>query len=196
MSFLIKNGDVSIRKMEDDIRDYKLMAKWLTTAELLDYYEGRSNPFCLDKVIKKYAPRAKGEEAVIPCIIEHKEKPIGYVQYYCVDPDEYNVGDNINIKNYIRPHGMDLFIGETDNWNKGVGTIVVKSLISYLFENENADIILIDPQTWNERAIRCYEKSGFIPMLIIKNREMHDGEYKDSLIMSISIDDWKIKNAL
>lgn len=31
-------------------------------------------------------------------------------------------------------------------------------------------------------------------MVVIKNREMHDGEYKDSLIMSISFEDWKTNN--
>lgn len=191
MKYLFQNGNIGIRKMEDNITDYKLMAKWLSTEELLDYYEGSSNSFDLEKVIKKFAPRAKGEVAVAPCIIEYNQKAIGYIQYYLIEPDEYDVGDAINMKNYRLPYGIDLFIGETDNWNKGIGTIAVRSLISYLFNSKNADIIFIDPQAWNKRAIRCYEKSGFIPMVVIKNREMHDGEYKDSLIMSISFEDWK-----
>lgn len=194
MNYLFSDRNISIRKMEDDIMDYSIMAKWLSTEELLNYYEGSSNSFNLEKVIKKFAPRAKGEESVVPCILEHNQKPIGYIQYYPIEFDEYDIGDTIYFKNYMFPYGMDLFIGETDDWNKGIGTIVVKSLISYLFENENADIILIDPQTWNKRAIRCYEKSGFTPMIIVKNREIHDEEYKDSLIMSISFEDWKTDN--
>lgn len=194
MRYLFQNGNIGVRKMEDNIEDYKLMTKWLSTGELLDYYEGRSNSFDLEKVIKKFAPRAKGEVAVAPCLIEHNEKAIGYIQYYPIEPDEYEVGDTINLKNYKMPYGIDLFIGETDNWNKGNGTTVVKSLISYLFIKKDADIIFIDPQKWNTRAIRCYEKSGFIPRVVIKNREMHDGEYKDSLIMSISLEDWKMNS--
>lgn len=194
MNYLFSNGNISIRKMEDDIMDYSLMAKWLSTEELLNYYEGRSNSFNLEKVIKKFAPRAKGKELVIPCIIESNQKPIGYIQYFRIEPDGYDVGDAINLKNYVLPYGMDLFIGETDNWNQGIGTSVVRALMTYLFENENADIVFIDPQTWNKRAIRCYEKSGFATMAVIKDREMHDGEYKDSLIMSISFEDWKANN--
>ncbi|GLC31775.1 GNAT family N-acetyltransferase [Clostridium omnivorum] len=194
MEYLFQNGDIGIRKMEDNITDYKLIAKWLSTEELLDYYEGRSNSFDLEKVIKKFAPRAKEEEAVVPCIIEHNQKAIGYIQYFIIEPGGYDVGDSINMKSYRLPYGMDLFIGETDNWNKGIGTMIVRSLISYLFNNKNADIIFIDPQTWNKRAIRCYEKSGFIPMIVIKNREMHDGEYRDSFIMSVSYEEWKTNN--
>jgi hypothetical protein len=39
---------------------------------------------------------------------------------------------------------------------------------------------------WNKRAIRCYEKCGFKAIGIIKERELHDGEYKDSLIMCMT----------
>lgn len=191
MGYLFQNDDIGIRRMEDNMEDYKLMAKWLSTDEVLDYYEGRSNKFDLEKVIKKFAPRVKGQEAVIPCLIEYRQRAIGYIQYYPIEPNEYDIGDTINMNNYSLPYGMDLFIGETDTWNIGIGTKAVKSMISYLFMNKIADIIFIDPQTWNKRAIRCYEKSGFTPRVVIKNREMHDGEYKDNLIMSISLDAWK-----
>ena len=53
-------------------------------------------------------------------------------------------------------------------------------------QNENADIIFIDPQTWNKRAIRCYEKCGFNPIMVAENRELHDDEPKDCLIMVIT----------
>jgi len=59
----------------------------------------------------------------------------------------------------------------------------------YLFQDENADIIFIDPQTWNKRAVRCYEKSGFNPIMVAKNRELHDDEPKDCLIMVITAKD-------
>ena len=194
MKYIFQSDNIGIRKMEDEITDYKHMTKWLSTEELLDYYAGRSNSFTLEKVIKKYAPRVKGEDAVIPCLIEFSQKAIGYIQYYPIEPDKYNVNDIINMDGYTFPYGIDLFIGETDNWSKGIGTIVLRGLISYLFKDKNADIILIDPQTWNKRAIRCYEKSGFIPRGVVKNRELHDGEYKDSLIMSISFEEWNTNN--
>jgi aminoglycoside 6'-N-acetyltransferase len=194
MKYLFQNEQIALRKMEDIITDYELMAKWLSTEEVLDYYEGRSNSFDLEKVIKKFAPRVKGEVEVVPCLIEHSQKPIGYIQYYIANPEEYEVGNTINMKNYRSPYGIDLFIGETDNWNKGIGTTALCAMISYLFNSKNADIIFIDPQTWNKRAIRCYEKSGFIPRGVIKNRELHDGEYKDSLIMAISYEEWKTNN--
>lgn len=194
MDYLLENKNIRIRKMKDIITDYNLMVKWLTNNELLDYYEGHNHSFDLEKVIKKYSPRTKGEEAVMPCIIEHNKIPIGYIQYYPIEADEYDGNDSINIEKYKLPYAIDMFIGETKNWSKGIGTSALKSLVSYIFENLNADIILIDPHTSNKRAIRCYEKSGFLPMTIIKNREIHDGQYMDSLIMSITHEDWEENN--
>ena len=38
--------------------------------------------------------------------------------------------------------------------------------------------------SWNKRAIQSYKKSGFQPLKIIKDMELHDDEYKDGLLMA------------
>ncbi len=114
MNYLCKSNDISIRKMEDDIKDYSLMAKWLSTGEILDYYGGRNNPLDLEEAMKKFAPRIMAEEAVVPCFMEYNGMAIGYIQYYRIEPNGYDVRDAINMKNYRLPYGIDLFIGESD----------------------------------------------------------------------------------
>lgn len=183
MNYIYQNNSIAFRKMEDCLGDYILLAKWLSDPAVLEFYEGRDNPFNLAKVMEKFVPRARGESEVTPCIIEYDNQAIGYIQYYMVDADEYEVRDKIEIGKYIFPYGMDLFIGETEYWNMGIGTNLVKGMIQYLIKNENADGIFIDPQTCNKRAIKCYEKCGFKPVTIIEKRELHEGEYKDNLIM-------------
>jgi len=186
MNYICQNETITIRVMEDCKEDYDLLTKWLSNPDVLQYYEGKSNLYDIGKVMKKFAPRAKGDELVFQCIIQYNCQAIGYIQYYQIDYGDYGItGENI-VGKYLCPFGVDLFIGETDYWNKGLGTKLLSSLIKYLFEYKNADIVFIDPQTWNKRAIRCYEKVGFKAKDIIKNREFHDGEYKDSLIMYIT----------
>jgi len=186
MNYVCKDSIIGIRKLEDCLDDYTLLAKWLSDPVVLDYYEGRSNPFDLEKVMEKFAHRARGESQVIPCIIEYNEKAIGYIQYYKASFSEYGVTELADIQKFVQPYALDVFIGETNYWSKGIGTKAIQMLIKYIFEIKNADIIFIDPQTWNKRAVRCYEKCGFKAVKIIEKRELHDGEYKDSLIMSIS----------
>jgi aminoglycoside 6'-N-acetyltransferase len=172
--------------MEDNLGDYSLLAEWLSNQAVLEYYEGRDKSFDLDKVINKFGPRVRGEKQVTPCIIEYERCPIGYIQYYKVDFGEYGINDEVDIKKYVSPYAIDLFIGNTNYWNKGIGTKIVQAIIEYLFKYEKVDAIFIDPQTSNKRAIKCYEKSGFKPIKIIQKRELHEGEYRDSLIMVIS----------
>ena len=178
--FLCTSDEISIRKMEDISFDYSLMAKWLSDPEILFYYEGRDNAFSIDRIKEKYSPRILGEEFVTPCIIELNQKPIGYVQYYYENEKKV-----LGVENYDAPYGIDAFIGETEYQNQGIGTKAIKLLTKYLFEVESADVILIDPQTWNSRAIKCYEKCGFKAIKILEKREFHECQYRDNLIMHL-----------
>ncbi len=171
---------ISIRNMEDASSDYTLMSKWLSDPEILFYYEGRDNAFNLGRIKEKYSPRVLGEEFVTPCIIELNEKPIGYVQYYCE-----NEKKELGVENYEIPYGIDVFIGEIEYQNQGIGSKSIKLLTKYLFEVKNADVILIDPQILNKRAIKCYEKCGFKAIKVLEKRELHEGQYRDNLIMHL-----------
>jgi len=177
---LCTSEGISIRKMKDTHFDYSLMAKWLSDPEVLFYYEGRDNAFNVNRIKEKYSPRILGEESVTPCIIELNQKPIGYVQYY-----HENEKKELGVENYDIPYGIDVFIGETEYQNQGIGTNALKLLTKYLFEVKSADVILIDPQTWNSRAIKCYDKCGFKAIKILEKREFHEGQYRDNLIMHL-----------
>ncbi|MCL1806473.1 MAG: acetyltransferase [Oscillospiraceae bacterium] len=182
MSILCQNGAIAIRRMKDCPEDYTLLSNWLTNPAVLEYYEGRDKPVSLQEAIDKYRPRIRGEEDVTPCIIELEGEAIGYLQYYLTDMENLLAGGST----YQNPYGLDLFIGETEYWNRGIGTKIIQLFISYLFETEHADIVIIDPQTRNKRAIRCYEKCGFQPITVLEKNELHEGEYRDNLVMAIT----------
>ena len=79
---------------------------------------------------------------------EYDGKKIGYIQFYQLDnktKKEYGYfTENV--------YGTDQFIGEIANWNKGIGTLLVKSMIKFLIEDKNADRIVVDSQTKNMRG--------------------------------------------
>lgn len=74
---------------------------------------------------------------------------------------------------------MDQFIGETEYWGRGIGTKLIQSMIKYLTEQRIASKIVMDPQTWNERALHVYEKCGFVKKQLLKEHELHEGKYRD-----------------
>ncbi len=168
---MIKGEKLHVRTLIEE--DKFLLTKWLSNPEVLQYYEGRDNPFDVEKVEENFF---KEEDDATRCLIEFDGEPIGYIQFYEVDEEErllYGYDSTESI------YGMDQFIGESDYWNKGVGTQLVHSMVAYLIEEKGVDRIVMDPQTWNERAIRCYEKCGFTKVKLLPANELHEGEYRD-----------------
>ncbi len=167
---------ITIRKLEED--DAKDLLKWLSNPIVLEYYEGRDNVFDMTKVQKKfysYKPKK------IRCIIEYNEKNIGYIQYYKLDDVE--ITRLLQSDKNDSCYGVDLFIGETDYWNIGIGTQVMRKITKYLCDEKNAKYIIVDPQCRNLRAIKCYEKSGFKKIKIIEKCELHEGKLEDCCLM-------------
>ncbi|GFZ33221.1 hypothetical protein CSC2_37470 [Clostridium zeae] len=115
------------------------------------------------------------------CIIEYFEIPIGYIQFYAISEEEcYEYGFE-NLKGEI--YGTDQFIGETNYWGQGIGKMLMELITNYLTSEKRVQKILLDPQSWNERAIKCYEKSGFIKIKLLPKHELHEGELKDCWLM-------------
>ena len=49
---LFQNGNLKVRKLEK--KDKYLLVKWLSNPTVLEFYEGRDNPFNLEKVEKLF----------------------------------------------------------------------------------------------------------------------------------------------
>ena len=174
--FIIESNDLQVRTLVD--KDKTLLANWLSNPEVLQYYEGRDNPFSVEKVEQEFF---EGDEDVARCLVEFNEKPIGYLQFYEVPEDERKIYDYDDSEEVI--YGMDQFIGESGYWNQGIGTQLVRLVVTYLMRDKGADRIVMDPQIQNERAIRCYEKCGFRKVKLLSKRELHEGEYRDCWLL-------------
>jgi aminoglycoside 6'-N-acetyltransferase len=46
---------------------------------------------------------------------------------------------------------------------------MVSKFIDWISRNTDADIVILDPEVTNLRAIRCYEKCGFVKVKKINN---------------------------
>lgn len=171
---LFQNGNLKVRRLEK--KDKYLLVKWLSHPTVLEFYEGRDNPFNLEKVEKAFYPP---EDSEVRCIVEIDDTEIGYIQFYQLGDDTKNdygfFQENV--------FGTDQFIGEIDYWNKGIGTLLVSSMVYFLTEEKGAERVVMDPQLRNTRAIRCYEKCGFKKVKILPKNELHEGEFQDCWLM-------------
>jgi len=138
--------------------DFEMMAHWLSTIEVLEFYGDVDSPFTLQQVEDKYGPRINGDVPVTPYIAELGESPIGFLQHYSLSKEKKKeFGYPVKLTIY----GIDQFIGYPSLFNQGLGTVMVKKFVDYISQHKRADGIILDPEVTNTRAIRCYEKCGF-----------------------------------
>jgi aminoglycoside 6'-N-acetyltransferase len=80
-------------------------------------------------------------------------------------------------------YGTDQLIGEVEYWNKGIGKVLVKAVVEHLVKTKQAEKVVMDPQEWNVRAIRCYEKCGFKKVKLLPEHEWHEGKYHNCWLL-------------
>lgn len=56
---------------------------------------------------------------------------------------------------------IDMAIGEKAYWGKGIGTLFIKMLIDYAFQQEKVDVLHCFCEDYNVRSKRVWEKNGF-----------------------------------
>lgn len=93
------------------------------------------------------------------------------------------VGDCLN--------GAHFIIGEEHHRHLGYGTEALNLMLEYGFQQLNFHSILLNVLSFNENAIRCYEKLGFQVVGTIKEVVYDHGVYYDRIIMQILESDWR-----
>ncbi len=175
MAVVAQEGPVLIRDLVS--ADYGTLARWLSDRRVLAFYEGRDRPHSLDLVRMRFGT----EDGVRRCILVFAGRDVGYVQFYREDDAEMR---SYGWEADPNAYGVDLFIGEVDLWNRGVGTRALSALCRHLFQ-VGATRIVVDPQAWNTRAIRCYEKCGFRQVRYLPAHEWHEGILRDCWLMEL-----------
>jgi aminoglycoside 6'-N-acetyltransferase len=92
-------------------------------------------------------------------IVSHGGLPFAYIQDY--DPTVWDMHHLGQLPPGSR--GIDQFIGEPDMLNRGHGSAFIRAHVDRLIA-AGAPAVGTDPDPDNARAIRAYEKAGFIAM--------------------------------
>jgi aminoglycoside 6'-N-acetyltransferase len=142
--------------------DLLLLYRWFQEPTINQQY-ARGQTWLLKDIENKYLPRLTGHDNVPSFIIYSDNKPIGFIQYYCLS-EHYPEGiqkESCLFKGYHANQiaGIDLFIATHENRGQGLGVVIINQFINEFLSHFR--LIAVDPNHDNIQAIRCYEKSGF-----------------------------------
>jgi aminoglycoside 6'-N-acetyltransferase len=131
-------------------KDLPLLKRWIAKPHWQDWWDAP------DAAAAEIIGHLESD-SVEPMIVERDGKPVAYCQTY----DPHLEDDHPYQDQPFGTLGIDVSIGEAVDLGKGLGTEILEALSEMLFE-EGAMRLIIDPHPANKRAIRCYEKAGFV----------------------------------
>src|SRR5262249_28107101 len=103
--------------------------------------------------------------------------PIGRIEYERLDP-------------VARSAEVMILIGAEEGRGRGYGSEARRALLRYPFRQRNLHRVALSVIAWNERAIRSYEKVGFVVEGRLRDDLYFDGRYHDQVVMSILRDEF------
>lgn len=148
--------DVTFRRVT--LADLPLLDGWLRQPHLQEWW---GDP---DEEVGYIRDMLDGRDSTEPYLFLLNDAPAGYIQiWHC---DDARVEPWLSKAPWLRhlPRGcvgVDLSIGDGAQLSKGTGSHVLRAFVDGLYARGFDDII-IDPDRTNARAIRAYEKAGFV----------------------------------
>jgi RimJ/RimL family protein N-acetyltransferase len=97
----------------------------------------------------------------------------------------------------IYPHGeafVGIGIGEREFWGNGYGSDAMKVILRFAFQELNLRRVALDTFEYNPRAIRSYEKVGFVHEGRAREYLYREGRRWDLIFMGILREEWLIKD--
>ena len=131
-------------------QDAEKYTEWMNDFETTDYIGQSTQIYTVEKETRFLDKCSEDKNEVTLGIVNLKtDKLIG------------NCGlKDINI--ISRTATLGIFIGEKEERSKGYGAEAIKLLLDFGFNYLNLHEIKLDVYEFNKRAIKCYEKVGFI----------------------------------
>ncbi len=77
------------------------------------------------------------------------------------------------------------------SWGRGLGTDAVNTLLDFGFGELRLERIYLHVFDYNPRAIRSYEKSGFVREALLRRARFHRGAHHDVILMAILRSEWE-----
>jgi RimJ/RimL family protein N-acetyltransferase len=79
-------------------------------------------------------------------------------------------------------------------FGKGYGTEAIELVLDHVFGTTALHRVSLDVHSFNERARHVYKKVGFVEEGVLRDALFWDGEWHDSVVMSILRTEWRSRS--
>jgi RimJ/RimL family protein N-acetyltransferase len=153
--------------------------RWYADPEIARLARYQATPMRPEEIERFFAARVVGPEALAMAVHEKaSDRLIGTCAFSQLD------GENGSALYHIT-------IGEADAWGHGFGTEATQLMVDHAFGTLGLHRIALYVFEFNVRAIRAYQRCGFVIEGRSRESIWRDGRWWDELAMSILESDWR-----
>ncbi|MFC4560207.1 GNAT family N-acetyltransferase [Virgibacillus kekensis] len=165
----INGPNVLLRKpVESDVIDYLNVE---TSRELIHMYGGNTKKISPKTIEKAQKFIQKIRENELEWCVEYEGRMVGQARL------------TVNNSDNRARYAVGLF--DPNVWGKGLGTEITQMVLQYAFEELGLHRVDLRVLEYNKRAIKCYEKCGFIQEGFEREGALIEGIYETDVLMGI-----------
>ncbi len=178
MNGILEGDKVSLRVFDPE-RDHMYYHAWMKDNQFMRLLDSDPIIFWPKKMVKEWFEKQMDGSVTMAIFRKNDEtKPVGFI---ALDGINWVSGDA----------WVAVGIGERDDWGKGYGTDAMRLMLRYAFCQLNLHRVSLSVFDYNPRAIRSYEKAGFVREGVSPQFVEREGKRYDMLYMGILRSEWK-----
>lgn len=172
---ILEGQKVRLRPAEED--DLPLFVEWLADQEVTRWLAAIGEPPTLEDEYEWWHDKRSDPDSILWAIETMDGRLVGTTE----------------LRLTLRAERAELGIAIHDKtwWNRGLGTETVRLVVDYAFEELNLNRVELTTDEENARAIRCYEKVGFVREGLLRQHRLVDGRFGNTVVMAILRADWQ-----
>ena len=172
---ILEGERVRLRPVEE--RDLRHFVRWLADREVTRWLAHLDAAPTLEEEREWYEDKRADPDDVLWAIESLDGRLAGTVE--------------LRIAPRQRRAEMGIAIQDKSQWDLGYGTEAVRLVADYAFGELGLNRVELTVDEENARAIRCYEKCGFQREGLLRQHRLVDGEFGNTLVMSVLAGDWR-----
>jgi RimJ/RimL family protein N-acetyltransferase len=155
--------------------------RWYSDPEIARLTRYQQSALSADEIQRFFHARIMGPDFLAMAIhLRTSDRLVGTCAFSQLDADNGSTLYHITI-------------GERDAWGKGYGTEATELMIAHAFSGLGLHRVGLTVFEFNTRAIRAYEKCGFVVEGRAREVIFRDGRYWDELQMSVLAEEWEAR---
>lgn len=173
---MIEGDSVRLRSWREDdiVKMTELRNDIDLQSQLLSRVRGSGN----DQTRQWLQQRSSGQDSLLLIVAgKEKDNPLGYIQFINIEPFDQTAKLGICLS--------------TEMQGKGVGFEALLLALGYLKNIWSIRKVILEVREDNKRAVKCYEKIGFIHCGKYSKHKYIDGEWRDLLLMELFLNSMK-----